>query len=67
MALRVSVPEPSCLTMPVPEMMSATLIASERLKLNTPLLTMAPVPNAPEVAALPATKVLPVSMLVPPV
>lgn len=62
----VVVPVPACVTVPVPEILAPTTkAASVRLNTKAVLLVMTPVPNAPEVPALPICRVPPLMVVVP--
>jgi len=62
----MSVPPPIWLTIPVPEMLFATVIVSLRLKASVALSTTLAVPSVPEVPPLPICSV-PDEMVVVPV
>nr|WP_188590166.1 hypothetical protein [Achromobacter denitrificans] len=65
MAVRVMVPAPIWLTVPLPEITPAKLTASDRLNTSVPLLATFPT-MTPEVPPLPSCSVPP-AMVVPPV
>ena len=63
--VRVVVPEPTCVTEPVPEIALATDRALVRLKSKAALLTTLPEPSDPVVPVLPICKAPPLMVVVP--
>ena len=66
MPVRISVPAPALLSVPVPEILAATLSVSVKLATIWPSLTIAGVTIAPERPPLPRLSVLPAKMSVEP-
>ena len=65
MPVRVVVPAPICVTVPVPLMTLPTVSALLRLKVSAALSTTAPVPNWPVVPPFPTCNVPALIVVVP--